>query len=479
MSWQLAAIGIGLVILLPLAWRKPAVALYVLVGAAVTFEIFPLDFPDSRTDTVPFFLNLNNSAGLPVSFSPAEVVMVMALAAWMASTGAQRALHRPSARLLRAYLAFLGVVLLAEVNGILNGGDFNISLWELRPQVYGFILFLLSASLIRERRQVVWIAAIFLACAAMKAGVGYYRYFYTLRQDLGDQEAILAHEDSYFLIMLLAATAAATIWIPRRKIIIPLLAASPFVAIVMLENRRRIAMLALWAALAVVVGLGIRYEPALRKRIILVATIGVVCFTAFVSANWNQQYGLAGQIVRPVHTITGNDDQRDFLSDLYRFNENADIKATYQTSPLIGIGFGLPMLVPFPLADISQQYPLWRFIPHNTALWIAMRMGILGMATFWALIGVVVLEGVHVVSRQEDQLLRAAGVFALAAVVAQLIVGYGDVQLENYRNMIFFGAMVGLIDALPQVRAVTVAKEVPVVRWAGVPAFSMSSHRQL
>ena len=137
------------------------------------------------------------------------------------------------------------------------------------------------------------------------------------------------------------------------------------------------------------------------------------------------------------------------------------------------------MLVPFPLADISQQYPLWRFIPHNTALWIAMRMGILGMATFWALIGVVVLEGVHVVSRQEDQLLRAAGVFALAAVVAELIVGYGDVQLENYRNMIFLGAMVGLIDALPKVRAVTVAKEVSVLRWAGVPAFSMSSHRQL
>jgi len=479
MSWQLLLIAIGLIVLLMLVWRRPALALYTLVGAAVTFEIFPLGFSDSLTDTIPFFLNLNNSAGLGVSFSPAEVVMVLAIAAWIAGSRGQRAAYRPSHRILRAYLAFMVVVLFAEAHGIMNGGDFNISLWELRPQVYGFILFVLTASLIRERRQVVWIAAVFIACVAFKAGVGYNRYFFVLHQSLGATEAILSHEDSYFLLLFLAAVVAAAIWVRRWKIVLPMLLTSPIVGIVMLENRRRVAMVALWAALAVVIGLSIRFEPALRKRIIVLTAIGVLGFAGFVIANWNNDNdNIVGQIVRPVHTITGRVSERDYLSDIYRTNENADILYTYHTDPLIGIGFGLPMLVVFPLADISQQYPLWQFIPHNTDLWVAMRMGILGMAAFWGLTCVVILEGVRSVSRQTDPFLRAAGALALAAVIAELVVGYGDVQLENYRNMIFFGTMIGLIDALPKVRVSAVEQEVPVRHWASVPAFSMSSHGQ-
>jgi hypothetical protein len=68
----------------------------------------------------------------------------------------------------------------------------------------------------------------------------------------------------------------------------------------------------------------------------------------------------------------------------------------------------------------------------------------------------VILQGVRVARAQEDPFLRAVAVFALAAVVGELVMAYGDKQLEAYRNMIFFGAMVGLIDAIPRLRPVTV-----------------------
>jgi hypothetical protein len=461
------------------------VAVYVIVGAATTIEIFPLGWPDSLTDTVPFFLNLNNSAGLPISITPAEILMAFALVAWISTTASQRALYSPSRRVLRPYLAFMGAVVIAEGWGILNGGNWNISLWELRPQVYGFILFLLTASLVRERRQVVTIAIVFLTCSAFKAGVGYYRYFYTLHQSLGDQEAILAHEDSFFLVLFLLAAAASAVWVRRRKIVLPLLLASPVVAIVMLDNRRRVAMLALCAGLVVLSGLGIRYEAAVRKQLVVVTVIAAICFAGFLVTFWNSEYGLSGQVVRPFRSMTGQVDQRDYLSDLYRINENLDLKYSYATSPLIGMGFGRPMLIVFPLADISQQDPLWQYITHNSLLWVAMRMGILGMATFWSLIAMIVIQGVRALEAQEDRLLRAAAGFALAALIAELIVAYGDMQLEAYRNMIFTGVMIGLIDALPRVRAAPAEQPVRVPRWSGaasqVPALTVSStaHREL
>jgi hypothetical protein len=480
MTWQLPALFAGLTVVLPLVYRKPVTALYVLIGAATVVEILPLGFQDSLTDTFPFFLNLNNSANLPVSISPAELVMATALAAWLTRAGAERRVRLPHGYILRAYALFMAVVLLAEAWGMVNGGDWNHSLWELRPQVYGFVVFILAASLVRERRQVVLLASLFLAGAAFKAGVGYYRYFITLHGDLGDAQSLLAHEDTYFLVMFLVAAIAAAIWVRRPAVMAALLLASPVVAVVMLENRRRVGVLTLIAALAVVVVLAVRFEPAVRKRVIIFTVIGITAFAIFVGAAWNTNNGLAGQVVRPLRTtLTNQVDQRDYLSNLYRINENADIIATYNTSPVIGVGFGLPMQVVFPLADISQQYPLWNYIPHNSLLWVGMRMGMLGMATFWALIGTIILEGIRVLRSQEDSLLRAVAAFALAAVVGELIVGYGDVQLENYRNMIFLGIMVGLVDALPRLRTVTVAQPEPVSRWAPVPALRATSHRHL
>jgi hypothetical protein len=488
-TWQVVLVLIGVVALFPIIWRRPTVAILVVVGAAVTLENFPLNFADSLTDTIPFFMNLNNSASLPVSINPAEIVMVFGLLAWLFSSALQGGPRAPAGPILKPYAAFMAVVLFAELHGVLNGATFNITLWELRPQVYGFVLFLLTASMVRTRRDVVAIAVVFMTGAAAKGLIGYYRYFITLHGDIGGRENILGHEDSYFLMLYLVALVCALIWIRRRRLTILLLIGTPVVALTMLENRRRVAMLAVWAALVVVVALAIWFEPKLRKNVIIVTAIVASAFAIFVVAFWNTGDGVAGQIVRPVRTVLGQVDQRDYLSDLYRINENADLKFTYQTSPLIGTGFGIPMLVPFPLADISQQDPFWQIITHNSILWIAMRMGVLGMAVFWALIGMIVLEGVRVVRSQQDPLLRAVAVFALAAVVGELVMAYGDKQLEAYRNMIFFGVMVGLIEAIPRLRAVTVpapqTAAAPVPRGGAsvparrAPAFTSLSQRRI
>lgn len=441
-------------VLVPWWAANPVRGVYLLFGAALVFEIFPLEFPDSFTDNVAIFLNLNNSnssAGLDgIPVTPAEILMVLALVLWVSAGRKSGELQRPRPLLLAAYVAFMAVVVGAEARGLLFGGDFNISLWELRPQIYGFILFLLAASLVRERKHLLTLGAIFLAAVGFKAGLGFYRFFVTLGGTLGTRESLYSHEESYFLVMFLIATLTVLIWYRKWRLAVPLLVFSPVVAIALLENQRRVGILALWVALAVLVSLAIRFESHMRRVLIPLTGVAVAGIFVFMVANWNHDYGTVGQIVRPVHSLV-EPDQRDAQSDAYRDAENNNILFTYATSPLVGVGFGRPMIYVYPMADISYIYPLWNYIPHNTLLWIGMRMGSLGYAVLFALLGIAILEATWQARTRSDPLLRGVAVFAIVAIVAELMVAWGDLQLENYRNMIFLGTILGIIDALPRI----------------------------
>jgi O-antigen ligase len=284
----------------------------------------------------------------------------------------------------------------------------------------------------------------------LKAILGVYRYYQTLGGTLGSQEAILAHEESYFLAMFLVGVVAALIWYRKWKVVIPLAALSPIVALALLYNHRRVGMLALWIALVVLAVVAIRFEKSLRRFLIIGTAVAAIAGGAFLATYWDKQGGTIAQIVRPVHSIFVPD-PRDAQSDAYRLAENANLIFTFQTSPLIGIGFGRPMAYVFPMADISYIYPLWNYIPHNSILWVGMRMGTVGLIAFFGLVGMAILEAARQLRVRKDVLLRGVAAFAIAAIVGQLVVSWGDLQLENYRNMLFLGMILGIVDALHRI----------------------------
>src|SRR5205807_8844285 len=132
-----------------------------------------------------------------------------------------------------AYVAFLVVVLFAELHGLFTGGNFKLSLWELRPQVYGFAMFLLAGSLVRTRRQMLVLGTVILCAATFKAVLGTFRWHVTLNHTVS-QETLLGHEDSYFLVLFVVAVLIALVWGRRRAILAPLRCATPLVAVSLL-----------------------------------------------------------------------------------------------------------------------------------------------------------------------------------------------------------------------------------------------------
>lgn len=452
----LIAIGIALpaLLLVPWIWRKPLRGMYLLLGGTLLIEVFPLHFSDSLTDRVPLFLNLNNansSAGLSgISITPAEILFLAVILIWLFQAISTRSLVLPRGPLVTAYMLFAVVLAAAEVHGMISGGNYLTSLWELRPQAYGFVAFLLTASLVKDRGDVRRLVYLFFAAVGFKAALSLFRYFVTLQRNTAGIESIMAHEESYFFAVFLIGVLAAVLWYAHRRQLWPLLLLSPVVALALIVNHRRAGDLAGTVALAVVVVLAIRFQSAVsRERLVLLSFVAVLVAAVFLLTFWNYTSGTIGELVRPYRSLV-EPDPRDASSNLYRVAENANILFTSRLSPLFGIGFGLPMRVVYPMADISNIYPLWNVIPHNTLLWIGMRMGVVGYMTFFGLIGIAVLTATRQLAIRKDPLLRAVAACAVAAIAAELVQGDLDLQLDSFRNLIFLGALLGVINRMPQ-----------------------------
>jgi hypothetical protein len=245
------------------------------------------------------------------------------------------------------------------------------------------------------------------------------------------------------------ATLAATVWLKDRRLKVIMALASVLDLVAMLANSRRAGVYALAVAAGVTVLLAFRFQPPLRKLIGWLSVALVIAGAVFIATAWDKQYGVQAQLVRPIRSLV-DPSARDFSSDQYRVAETANLQLTFRTNPIIGVGFGSPFLIVYPMADISRLYPLWNVIPHNSLMWIGMRMGALGFAAFWALIGLAILEGFRILTVKRDPLLRAIAAFAIAAIAGEIVVGYADLQLEVYRNLIFLGVVLGLLNRVPQ-----------------------------
>jgi O-antigen ligase len=235
----------------------------------------------------------------------------------------------------------------------------------------------------------------------------------------------------------------------KRPFTILLLLGAALSFFALIVNHRRAAELSLMAGLAVIMLLAIRFEDEHRSRWLGLSLMAILAVTVFTVASWDHQGGFSAELVRPIRSQF-QPDQRDYLSNIYRISEDADIQFTFRTSPLFGIGFGIPMAAIFPMADISKIYPLWNYIPHNTLLWLGMRMGAIGYAAFFGLVAMAVLQACRQLASRRDPLLNAFAAFAVAAIAAEIVQGYSDLQLDTYRNLIVFGILLGLLNRLPK-----------------------------
>ena len=442
-SGEIAAAAIGVaIILVVLLWRVPETAIVFFLGAATLVEQF--SFVGDGTDRIPLFTSLSALGLSGVYFTPIEVALAAALLVWLLKAGAERRLRVPTSPLSLGLLVFMVLAAVGLVHGLAAGGQVNVALNEIRPWLYLVLLYLLTSQLVQRATRLQPLLWAFTLGTGIKAVQGVSQWL-QIRGVIPRPEAILAHEEAFFFGIFILMVAGLWLFGERgnlRRVATVLL---PFVVIADLANDRRNSWVILIAGLTVLAVAAWTRLPARRsvisRSVLVVLAVSLLYFPVF----WNST-GTLGQPARAVHSVLAPS-ARDLSSNLYRAQEDANLAANIKASPLVGRGFGVPIAYTVSIVDLTSISSMLKYVPHDGALYIWMRLGIIGAIAFWSLVGAAFITAARLV-RRSDARVAMFGCLALCALVAYLIQGTVDLGFYWYRIAIFMGCMLGAVEGL-------------------------------
>lgn len=424
-------------------WR-PIFGLYLMVTCAVVIEQEPLLTGPIGTDRLYIFTwpaKLQGNIERPIGYFCLVILAVIILARLLRR---QRPLI--GGRLFYPFVLFFAALLVGVLHGLASGGTFRIIVLELRPWWYFFLAYLLAhniVSSVKHVRNILWITVL---GTAFKGAQGVYIVYAYLGGQIGGHNEIMAHEQSFFFVLVIMLLVLMLLHRVQPWFMVVILVSLPCLLIALVANNRRADYVALLIGIGVAWVLTILVKPESRRTLIPALFICMVLGAGYVVA-FQKTSGSLGEPARAVISVFNPNaaSARDAASNLYRTIENYDLKYTEAQSPLLGYGFGKPFLQPVMLANVLELDPYYLYIPHNNVLWIWMRLGPLGYGALWYLIGTALIAGCLIARRLHDQQLRFFAIFAVAAVVMEVILAYGDYQFFFYRNMIFIGVLLGVL----------------------------------
>lgn len=428
---------------------RPKIGLFLVVICTVLIEQEPLSI-HILTDRLYVYYWPPSLAGL--ADRPIGFLFLLTLFALMCHRFVKRERVLFGGELLWPFLCFLGCVGFEVVNGLATGGDFKTIILEVRPFWYLFITYLLAYNLFDRKSEVRLFFWLVVIGAGIKGLQGSYIYFIALHRNLTGQNEIMAHEESFFFAALILLVLIFLMHEKYRPQLYTALAVLFFVFVAMGANDRRTDYVALLVGLLVTWMLVYQVKKEARRSLVTGLILVLVLGGAYV-AIFSHLSGPLASPARSIISIVHPTDSRDANSNLYRTIEDFDLKFTARQSFPLGFGFGKEFLQPQVLPNILSEDPVYLLIPHNTIYWVWMRLGAIGFAMFWYIIGSVIVRGCLIVRQLQNRYLRTAAIYIVSVIFMEIVVAYADYQLYAFRNVIYLGLLIGLLLRLPALDA--------------------------
>ena len=434
------------IVLLPLAtaivvvgiWAQPAIGIYVVFGGAILLEQFILVGVNPITQT-KFFVNISTYSPIPIRLSIADLVMLLAGAAFLVRRRGQERLRIGALGL--AVLGYIGAFLLGAVIGAARGGALNIevALAELKAPLQLAVAYFLTANLVRHRGQLTVFVWIFVLGSAVKA-------FQTIlnhqaASDLPyDLRTIIAHEDVVFMGAAVMLGLVALLLGHRSRLVLVLLALQPLFLVAELLAYRRVAFIALAVMFGAILVVAAFTRP---RRVAVLVAITALAGALYLMIFWDAT-GPVAEPLRAMRSVfdASTTDLIDQNSSAWRDVEHQNIAYTIRQLPITGVGIGQRYLIE--REPVENSFVYWRYITHDALLWLWLKAGLLGAFALWFLVARAVLVGTSLFRRVQDPSLRWIVTLPVLLVLAQVVFSSVDLGLTYSRTMIVLGTSLGL-----------------------------------
>ncbi len=384
--------------------------------------------------------NLRNIVGVDaLRFNAIEAVLfflaLLILLRWLVGSRIDNPEGTSAARPLKLALGLCLVTLFAWIAwGIARGGNSQQMLWQTRQIMWAPLM---SAMFIHAFRTPKWHRAlgfIIIGVAIVRCLDGIYFFYGMVKPRALFVEYSITHEDSMLLITTVVMLAAMMLERPTKRTLLTVMSIFPIIAVGLVVNHRRLAYVSLAMSLIAVFLL---INVNLRRRIIRWMLIGAPVLILYVGA------GVAAKgesiIFFPIRSLVSVADTKN-ASNQTRDIENYNLLYTYRDAPLLGLGFGHEYNEVSVAYDISHAMPNYRYIAHNSVLWLLMLCGGIGFAGMWLYYVVSIFLGARVYRLTTDPDIAVGALTSVAAVICFIFQAFGDMGMIGWMGVLLLSA---------------------------------------
>jgi hypothetical protein len=321
----------------------------------------------------------------------------------------------------------LATMLVLWVQGLATGGTFFESLLQVQKTVYAILLMVLMHGAYRGAKDLRTLA-LTLVCGAMYRSLLATYIHFTVRWTDGTHLSYsTTHADSRLfaaalvclVVMISERVPGATHW--------SRFAAMGTILMGMVLNHRRLAWVAT-AGCVLVVALISTWTP-LKRRIARAGLILMPLVVLYIAAGWNHANS---SVFRPVGTMRSILDSKSDGSTLWRDLENMNLAMNVSAHPFWGVGFGHEYVEHILLPDVSQAYPRFKYLPHNSLLALFPFAGPVGVCGMFAMLLTTVFLAARTYHRSPSPAIRSAAMMSIVFVFLHLNQTYGDIGVGEW-----------------------------------------------
>jgi hypothetical protein len=388
--------------------------------------------PFASANTV-FYQGLNKWLSIPgASFALFTVLWALLLVRAIRVNRSRTA--RPSPESRSAIKIYLVGVALAIAWGMLHGGQIQPMFWQLIYPINTALAVLAITWAARGKQDMKAYGAIIVVVAITKAAIVFWVYEVVCRPLNIRPFYATTHSDSVnfagaFAVLLNRA------FEERSKAALRSLAIlTPLIVIGVYMNNRRMAFVSM--AASVVVAVLLMKPGKAKKRIAVIAMVLAPVVGGYVAVGRNSDSPFFA-LAKAIGTVTSSSDSSSETRDI----ENYNLYVTLKQAIPAGTGFGNMYVEAVAAEDISGGHALYRYIPHNSVLWLVSVGGILVFHLIWLPNAMLAYLGYRVHRNARAASERVAGLTCLSALFIFMFQAWGDMGINGYTpGLIFAGA---------------------------------------
>ena len=444
-SWVADQLG-GAAFLMVLVWA-PFLYKYILrspphISARVLFLLaLVLEAPDERP---------GNGYWVP-PFAPANLIFYAGIKKWTDLPGLSFPLFsllclllflrarkkrpgevQPPREAITALKVFAITLAVMEVYGIVvRGGQGQPSYWQL---IHPVTLALAASAFvysIRGPRDFRALGTIIVVSAVTKGILVAWVYEVVCRPMNIRPFYATTHSDSVTFAMGIIVLAANAFEHWDKKSILRAALLIPFIVLAIVMNNRRLAFVGVGAG--VVTTFAVLRSSPFKRFVIKSLVVFIPLFAVYVRVGGNSNSAFFAPAAL-IHSVMSGEDRSSITRDI----ENYNLIVTLRENKVIGPGFGSEYIEAVKADDISGGFSLYKFIAHNSVLWLWSLGGLVGFTALWMVYPIQAYFSARGYRFARTHVERAAGLATLAGTTTALAQNWGDMGFSSYTSVVMF-----------------------------------------